>query len=192
MHDLRVPERSIVKLMNGNVSGRRAGGPLIGGPMNDIALSVLSRRRSPDPRLLSYATTTADGRTLRSTTTLFYNANGDPFAGFCLNHDLSVPLATVKWLDGIVGGEAGNGGGEDVAQATTTDFSAVLDTLIDECIAKESEPAEALDRDARMRIMVDLDSRGAFLMRGAVVKVAAALGVSKFTIYGYLDQIRSS
>lgn len=188
VHDLRVPESSIIALLNGHVSGRKLGGPLIGGPMNDIALRSLTRREDSDPQTLSYETKTADGRRLRSTTTLYYNANGVPFAAFCLNLDLTAPLAAARWIEQVIGSAAPPASIDANSQAP--DFNAVLDQLIQECVSQEPGPPEALDRDARMRVVGELESRGAFLMRGAVVKVANALGVSKFTVYGYLDEIR--
>lgn len=212
VHDLRVPESSIVALENGHVSGRALGGPLIGGPINDVALKSLTSKKPRDPKVVSYETITADGRRLRSTTTLYYDAEGKAYAAMCMNLDLGAAIATAKWLSELIEPPAGAepretpAGGEaptivppPPAPAPRTqrprskpDFTKVLDQMIAEVIAHEPGHPHELDRDARFRIVTELEARGAFLMRGAVVRIAEALNVSKFTIYGYLDEIRNA
>ena len=107
VHDLRVPESSIVALENGHVSGRALGGPLIGGPINDVALKSLTSKKPRDPKVMSYETITADGRRLRSTTTLYYDAEGKAYAAMCLNLDLGAAIATAKWLSELIEPAAG-------------------------------------------------------------------------------------
>lgn len=46
--------------------------------------------------------------------------------------------------------------------------------------------------EERTRIVAELERRGAFMVRGAVEIVAQRLDVSRFTIYGYLKQIRTA
>ncbi|MGQ0570238.1 MAG: PAS domain-containing protein [Armatimonadota bacterium] len=41
LHDSRAPEKSIVAIWNGAVTGRRVGGPVVGGPKEDVALKLL-------------------------------------------------------------------------------------------------------------------------------------------------------
>lgn len=190
VHDLRRPEASIVALENGHVSNRRLGGPLIGGPINDVALGWVSGSRPPTSKVLSYDTLTSEGRKLKSTTTLYYNQAGRAYAALCLNFDLSGAYAASRWLEAIVK-PASPETGEHNPEPEPADFNDVLDRLIAECIAEEPVPTKGYTRDTRFRIVRALEARGAFLMRGAVVKVAVALGVSKFTVYGYLDEIRN-
>ena len=47
-----------------------------------------------------------------------------------------------------------------------------------------------LDREARQAAVRMLDERGAFLLRKAIEDVADAMGVSRITIYNYLNAIR--
>ena len=46
----------------------------------------------------------------------------------------------------------------------------------------------ALDRAAKQRVVALLEERGAFTVRHGVETVAAALGVSRFTVYNYLNR----
>jgi predicted transcriptional regulator YheO len=40
------------------------------------------------------------------------------------------------------------------------------------------------------KIICFMDEKGVFLVKGAIEKVAASMGLSKVTIYSYLDEIR--
>jgi uncharacterized protein YqgV (UPF0045/DUF77 family) len=53
-------------------------------------------------------------------------------------------------------------------------------------------PLDELSREAKQRVVRELDERGAFTLRRSIEDVADALGVSRVTIYNYLDAIRSS
>lgn len=191
VHDLRKPESSIVAIENGQVSGRSLGGPLIGGPINDIALKWLTANVAPGAsKALSYDTVTSSGRKLKSATTLYYNSRRKAYAAFCLNFDMSDAFAASRWVAALL--QPGDNERNSAQPGSgTPDFKEVLDQLIAEARAPFPLPPSSYSRDVRFQIVKNLEERGAFLMRGAVVKVASALSVSRFTIYGYLDEIRN-
>ncbi|NNC81583.1 MAG: transcriptional regulator [Acidimicrobiales bacterium] len=47
-------------------------------------------------------------------------------------------------------------------------------------------------REEKQRVVRMLDERGAFLLRGAVDDIAEVMGVSRITIYNYLNAIEAS
>lgn len=48
-----------------------------------------------------------------------------------------------------------------------------------------------MDRDGKLRVVQPLDRRGAFLVKGAVVKYASSIpGVPRYTLYSYLEELR--
>lgn len=49
-------------------------------------------------------------------------------------------------------------------------------------------PVGEMSRAQKQRVVAYLDARGAFLIKKSVEQVAARLGVSRFTIYNYLDE----
>lgn len=49
-----------------------------------------------------------------------------------------------------------------------------------------------LSREQKQRAVAMLHQRGAFTLRKSVEDVAEALGVSRFTVYNYLDRIESA
>lgn len=53
-------------------------------------------------------------------------------------------------------------------------------------------PLADLDREQKRQVVRVLEERGAFLVRHGVETVAAALGVSRFTVYNYLHREEQS
>lgn len=63
-----------------------------------------------------------------------------------------------------------------------------LERLIREVEAQLGAPLAELDRAGKQRAVRLLEERGAFAMRKAVVTIASALGVTRFTVYNYLNR----
>jgi uncharacterized protein YqgV (UPF0045/DUF77 family) len=63
-----------------------------------------------------------------------------------------------------------------------------LERLIHEVEAQVGGRLADLDRPGKQRAVRLLEERGAFAMRKAVVTVAEALGVTRFTVYNYLNR----
>ncbi|MFI2378790.1 helix-turn-helix domain-containing protein [Streptomyces sp. NPDC018964] len=53
---------------------------------------------------------------------------------------------------------------------------------------RKGRPLADLDRKAKQEIVRGLEARGAFTVRHGVETVASALGVSRFTVYNYLNR----
>ncbi len=53
-------------------------------------------------------------------------------------------------------------------------------------------PLGALDREDKQRAVKMLNERGAFQLRRSVEQVAEVLGVSRFTVYNYLNRPEGS
>jgi hypothetical protein len=109
-------------------------------------------------------------------------------------------IAAVKPLVDAIGGELvppDEAGPEDVVLAWEgADVVAVrlpqladsLDHLLAALERKQGKPLAELDRKAKQQIVRTLEARGAFSVRHGVETVASALGVSRFTVYNYLNR----
>jgi hypothetical protein len=62
-----------------------------------------------------------------------------------------------------------------------------LDRLVAGIEAELGGPLAAMSREDKQRAVRMLDERGAFQLRRAVEEVAEVLGVSRFTVYNYLN-----
>ena len=54
------------------------------------------------------------------------------------------------------------------------------------------KPASEMNRQEKMRALAYLDSRGVFQNAKAHVHLCKFFGISKFTLYNYLDEVRKS
>ena len=52
-------------------------------------------------------------------------------------------------------------------------------------------PAPLMGREEKMKFLKYLDSKGAFLISKSSEKVCEFLGISKYTLYNYLETVRS-
>lgn len=64
-----------------------------------------------------------------------------------------------------------------------------LDRLIDTVESELGGPLPTLSREDKQKAVRLLDERGAFILRRAVEDVADAMGVSRITVYNYLNAI---
>jgi predicted transcriptional regulator YheO len=189
LHDLRVPERSIVAITNGAVTGRRVGGPVVGGPTKDVALKLLDSAIKESTLSVGYRTKTRDGRELRSTSLVLRTPAGKPVIALCINLDLSAFTMARLLLDEI--SKTSTASTEASGEEAQLDVGDVIAHMIEEAIAEVGKPAKFMDREDRLQAVRLMHERGLFLIRGGVERAAAALGVSKFTLYSYLKEVRA-
>ncbi|MQY14159.1 hypothetical protein SRB5_43210 [Streptomyces sp. RB5] len=79
--------------------------------------------------------------------------------------------------------------GEDVVAVRLPALSDSLDHLLAELRRRHGMPLAELDRRTKQQVVRVLETRGAFSVRHGVETVAAALGVSRFTVYNYLNYV---
>ncbi|MFI6582564.1 helix-turn-helix domain-containing protein [Embleya sp. NPDC050493] len=76
---------------------------------------------------------------------------------------------------------------EPVVAVRLPGLTSALDRLLADAEHRHG-PLAALDREAKQRVVRTLEQRGAFTIRRGVETVAAALGVSRFTVYNHLNR----
>lgn len=79
--------------------------------------------------------------------------------------------------------------GTIVAGVRMPPLHGALDRLIESVEAELGGRLPALGREDKQRAVRLLDERGAFVLRRAVEDVADAMGVSRITVYNYLNAI---
>jgi hypothetical protein len=72
--------------------------------------------------------------------------------------------------------------------AVTEHLGKTVSRLLDAAEAECGVRAPEMSRSQKQQVVKELDERGAFLIKKSVEQVAERLGVSRFTIYNYLDQ----
>lgn len=78
--------------------------------------------------------------------------------------------------------------GEDVLAVRLPQLSESLDHILAAMERRHGMPLAELDRKSKQEVVRILEARGAFSVRHGVETVAGALGVSRFTVYNYLNR----
>lgn len=80
-------------------------------------------------------------------------------------------------------------GGVIVAHLRPAPLHGSLERLVDAIEADFGASLDRLEREQKQAAVRILDDQGAFLLRGAVESVAERIGVSRITVYNYLNAI---
>ncbi len=199
LHDLGLPDRSIIAIANGHVSGRAPGAPL-----SSLALQAIVNhsRETPDSRL-NYAGIAA-GRLLRSSTFFITDESGTQVGLLCINFDdsryreLSDRILKLRHPDIFVDSNFAYDDGigtvaaapdAALAQPLSESLSAPTEALLRRTLAAFANPGERLARNKRNQAIRELHDRGFFRIKGAVREAAKALSCSQATLYRHLARI---
>ena len=188
IHDLSKKdlENSIVHIENGHVSNRHTGD----GP-SGIVLETLRTDPEKLQDRLAYLTRTEDGRILKSSTLYIRDEKGRVNYLFSINYDITTLLAaetTIKGLMKIHHDEDEKEKSSDSPQEITHSVTELLDMLIEQAIARIGKPVALMTKDDKVAVVQYLNNAGAFLITKSGDKVSSLLGISKFTLYSYMDK----
>lgn len=192
LHDLTHPEHSVLAIVNGHISGRQVGSPILAGPRHDrgfdAVLQAALEKGSKAPVVIgNYPTLGHDGKAFRSATAVFRDAAGEPFASLCVNTDLSGIAAAQACLEQLLA-TAETPAAEPVE---TPDLEQLMTRTIDGALQDARAQGVRFGKAQKLEAVRQMHDGGLFIVKGAVEKAAAALGVSRYTIYNYLDEIRN-
>ncbi|MGI5403745.1 helix-turn-helix domain-containing protein [Streptomyces sp. CA-135486] len=78
--------------------------------------------------------------------------------------------------------------GEEVVAVRLPQLADSLEHILAALERQHGKPLAELDRKTKQSVVRTLEARGAFSVRHGVETVAGALGVSRFTVYNYLNR----
>ena len=188
IHDLSKKdlENSIVYIENGHVSNRHTGD----GP-SGIVLETLRTDPEQVNDRLAYLTKTEDGRILKSSTLFIRDDKERIRYIFSINYDITTLIAAESSIRGLVHTESPEEETEvpaDAPQKITHNVTELLDMLIDQAVARVGKPVALMTKDDKVAVVQYLNNAGAFLITKSGDKVSSLLGISKFTLYSYMDK----
>lgn len=185
IHDLRTgdPDSSIVAIENGHISGRKLGD----GPSQVVLETLQGSGESMDDRL-SYLTKTKDGKMLKSTTVYLRDENNEPVGIFSINYDITLMLAMEELLHQFTSTEAD--ASEDAPQPIAQNVSDLLDELIEQSVKQVGKPVALMSKEDKVKAIRFLNDTGAFLITKSGGKVCKYFGISKYTLYSYIEEAK--
>jgi predicted transcriptional regulator YheO len=162
LHDR--PEASVINIINGHVSGRKAGDALLSGPENDTGFLGLldASKRVPSQVFSGYTTTTLSGTTLNSASTIYYSDDGVPLVAFCINVDMDVVLKLKRDLDYLLHPAA-------AAETPENPLGDIQDKSLDEVISKFRPTGSESKIDFRKRVISEIHAQGFSRLKAALI-----------------------
>lgn len=184
VHDLESndPESSIVAIENGHVSGRQIGD----GPSH-VVLDALHGDRSNLQDHLAYLTKTKDGKILKSSTIYIRDDFGMARGIFSINYDITLMLSMEQALRTFTATDLP----EPEPAAISRNVSDLLDELIAQSVEVVGKPAALMSKEEKIRAIQFLNGSGAFLITKSGDKVCKFFGISKYTLYSYIDEAKA-
>jgi predicted transcriptional regulator YheO len=183
IHDLTVPQNSVVYAVNNHVTGRK-----VGQAFDHLIKQVLLSRKFDNDYVAGYKTITEDGREIKSSTALIRDTNEKVIGALCVNYDLSNFLNLKGFMDDFMFAEEEKEEEENVE--LMENVVEIAEDLMDRIIANNGN--DDLKRKDKIELLKFMDEKGIFLIKGSVDKVAEKLGISKVTVYSYLDEIKKT
>ncbi|HWS41594.1 MAG TPA: helix-turn-helix transcriptional regulator [Pseudoflavonifractor sp.] len=184
VHDLTSndEDNSIVAIENGQITGRKVGD----GPSH-VVLEALRNDRENVPDHLSYLTKTKDGKILKSSTIYIRDDDGRAIGVFAINYDITLMLAMEEQLRLFTATDLPNQEPERISR----NVSDLLDELIDQSVALVGKPVALMSKEDKVRAIQFLNDTGAFLITKSGDKVCKFFGISKYTLYSYIDESKA-
>jgi predicted transcriptional regulator YheO len=185
LHDVSDLKNSVVAIANGHVTNRQ-----LGSPATDLLVSLIEAEESGGTEArVNYRSHTEDGRLLKCTTVPIRDGGGTLIGALCINYDLTHLQVATAALEEIARiDEQGETGTEE---AFPRDANSFLQVMIDTALSRLSKPVALLTKKDNLEVVRELDENDIFSIKHAVEAVARRLNVSRYTIYNYIDEVRS-
>ncbi len=198
LHDLSKPQHSVVYVANNSVTGRKVGqtfhhliekAVFAGNPADGVVDNYFFKK---------------EGKQIRSSSLLIRNEAGELIGALCINVDVTAAQQIIDLASGLLQGRAkGENSKSDLSDSACTlpavsaNFEALekeqsvqhfVNNMVDSMINELNADGKKTKED-RLELIRFMDERGVFLVKGSMEYVAGKLGLSKVTLYGYLDKI---
>ncbi len=181
IHELKEEdlEHTILFIINGGITGRK-----VGEGASNVVLKTIEKIKKGESIVdhLSYLTKASNGKILKSSTVFIKDMEGKYRYILSINFDISSFIPFKSDLDLLLQTE-------DKSKLEEIPNSA--QELMEKLILKSEEligkPASIMNKDEKIKAIKFLNDSGVFLITKSGDKVSNHFGISKFTLYNYID-----
>ena len=182
LHDVEHPQKSVIAISNGYLSGRK-----IGSPLTDFAKQMIQDNRYSDKQYLANYSGSSKGKRFVSST-YFIKNDGQIIGMLCINRDMSLVTEVAHMLDVVKDRFNLNPLDEEVLEVLDdVPVDQMLEHMVRTAIQEYGSNPRRLTKSEKTAIVNHLKKLGVFHMKGAVGEIARQLDVSEPTIYRYLN-----
>jgi predicted transcriptional regulator YheO len=168
----------IIFIENGDVTHRTTSSNA-----SRVVLNALNHVSDSLEDKLSYITRTHDGKILKSSTIYIRDNKNKPIGIFSINYDITELTIAKNCIDSLINHA------EDIEEANKIPLNVnqLLDDLLEESVRKIGKPVALMSKEQKIEAIQFLNDAGAFLITKAGDKTADFFGISKYSIYNYVD-----
>ena len=184
IHDLlsEQVQSSIVYIENGHISGRNIGD----GPSESVITALKHHGKLPDK--LAYLTKTEGGKILKSSSIYIYDEDENrPRYILSVNYDITSLMAIESSIRSLITCNTPEFNQTDQPRLITHDVNQLLDELMEESVRIVGVPVPLMSKEDKIKAINFLNDAGAFLITKSGDKVAKFFGISKYTLYSYVN-----
>ena len=187
LHDLTTPEKSVIYTVNNHVTGRQ-----VGQSFDHIITHVLLSQNFENDCLANYYFKSSDNRLIKSSTLLIRDSDNKVMGAICINIDTTVTTQIMEWLSEKIPLAPDINEPMELSESKVIDMehiSDIADDLIEKIVGARN--VSEMKRDEKISLISFMEQKGVFLIRGSIEKVAEKLGISKVTVYSYIDELKA-
>lgn len=178
IYDLTKPECSIAYIVNGEVSGRD-----LNSGISEAVIDALTNKDVPDKN--SYIVT-SKGKTFKSSTIYIKDDYGVPIGVLAINLDITEIIGAYSKVADFI--KPAIKDETKKVELTSLDVGYLLDELIERSVKEAgANSPNYMTREQKISAVHYLQKHGALLIKGSGDRISSYFGISKFTLYNYLD-----
>ena len=177
------PDHTIVHIENGHVSGRK-----IGDGASRVVMEQLEHQHEQPQDHLCYLTRTPDGKILKSSSVYIRDETGKVTGILGINYDISMMQLFENSLHDFISADQQ---ASREPERITLNVADLLDDLIRQADELVGKPVALMTKDDKVKAIRYLSNSGALLITKSGDKIAKHFGISKYTLYSYLDNSKT-
>ena len=171
-------DHSIVYIVNGHVSGRK-----VGDGASQVVLEQMLNHDAQPRDHLGYLTKTPEGKILKSSSLYIRNSKGKVSAILAINYDISKLVMVESAVRELIATPEP----QQAEPEKIVNVNDLLEDLIQQSVALVGKPVALMNKDDKVKAIQFLNQNGAFLVTKSGDKIAKYFGISKYTLYSYID-----
>ena len=166
----------------------------VGAPITDLVYKLVNEFGNDAPDKLGYKNTLDNGKVLKCSTIFVRDDRGQIEGCICINFDVSDFVFLSKAFSEFnpLSPTASGSEADHTKERFAKNFPETMESIIDGMLAEYQKVPAMMDRDERKQLVQKLDKSGVFTIKGAVLYLAKVLGVSRYTVYSYLKEVREN
>ncbi len=185
IHDLRNVQSSLIYI-KGTVTGRE-----LGAPTTEVILKEIRSDGDQVKDMLGFTSRTRDGKFIKSSVSFIRTDSGKVIGFLGINFDVTAFSMVNQIINEFSLTYDVDQIDRTMNESYAKNIEEVFENMIENTLLDIHVPIHKMSREDKIHFVQQLDNNGAFLIQGSVERITQVLGVSKQTIYNYLEETRT-